>query len=107
MSCLQTCIIHLCLSQALAGKGEAKLSAVILKNFYDNKQVHAQDAELLANYLIRELQCLNMTDEQAILEGHVKFSTDLQGLTLPDEVPPTPISQEPLGQPKLAAASDV
>ncbi len=63
----------------LAGQSEDSLETVLLRAFYGGDEAQRPNAQLLAAYVTRELQCLELTPEEAIFAGHVRFSGVLRG----------------------------
>ncbi|GFR53017.1 hypothetical protein Agub_g15709, partial [Astrephomene gubernaculifera] len=65
--------------KVLAGESQERLADVILRKYFGGEERHRPNAELLERYVTRELHCLTLTDEEAVLRGHVRFSTVLAG----------------------------
>jgi len=64
------------LDQVLSGESKDSFTDVILLNFFGNEAVKRGQAALIAGYLQRELRCLQETDDDAIMGGHVRFSQE-------------------------------
>eukprot|EP00882_Tetradesmus_deserticola_P019021 GHRQ01020463.1.p1 GENE.GHRQ01020463.1~~GHRQ01020463.1.p1 ORF type:complete len:270 (+),score=105.31 GHRQ01020463.1:279-1088(+) len=56
----------------------AALTGALLRNVYEGDEVQRPWALLLARYLLREQQCLSMTDTEDIYTGQILFSTDIK-----------------------------
>ncbi|KAG2496480.1 hypothetical protein HYH03_005306 [Edaphochlamys debaryana] len=72
------------------GSGK-QLADVMLRKYFGGNEAQRPNAELLARYTMRELQCLAITPEEAVLAGQVRFSGELAeavaraGVTSPTE----------------------
>ncbi|PNH07739.1 hypothetical protein TSOC_005766 [Tetrabaena socialis] len=65
--------------KVLSPGASESLADILLRKYYGGAEQHRADADLLASYMVRELQCLELTDEEAVLRGDVRFSALLAG----------------------------
>lgn len=64
------------LPKVLSGASSETFTEVILREFMGGDTSKRAQAALIAKYLQRELHCLQLTEDTAILRGHVRFSRE-------------------------------
>uniref|UniRef100_A0A7S0VNT8 Ubiquinol-cytochrome c chaperone domain-containing protein n=1 Tax=Polytomella parva TaxID=51329 RepID=A0A7S0VNT8_9CHLO len=62
------------LDLVLMGQSDRTMSDVLLDLYYANDSTKIDEADMLAAYIDRELECMKMTEDAVILSGNVKFS---------------------------------
>lgn len=63
-----------CESYEKALKGQEDMADVLLRNVYGDNSAKRQSAATLAQYIRRELACLEMTPSQEVMSGSIMFS---------------------------------
>lgn len=60
--------------KVLRGESEETFEGVVLREFFGNDTTKRVQSQLLAAYLRHQLSCLQLTDDEAIMRGHIQFS---------------------------------
>lgn len=60
----------------LSGESKETFTEVILRHHFGNDVAKKSQAALLAKYLQRELHCLQLTGEEDIFRGSIRFSQE-------------------------------
>lgn len=77
------------------------MTAVIIRDFYGGDESKLPYAELLAKYITREMQCLEMTETKDIVAGNVCYTMEVCSAaadvcTADDNASTAPASELPL-----------
>ncbi|MEW5316676.1 MAG: hypothetical protein WDW38_008030 [Sanguina aurantia] len=62
--------------QVLRGETDAPMTAIIIRDFYGGDESKLPFAELLAKYITREMQCLELTEQKDVVAGNVCFTPE-------------------------------
>ncbi|KAG1661695.1 hypothetical protein FOA52_001972 [Chlamydomonas sp. UWO 241] len=62
--------------RVLNGESDQSFTDVVLVHFFGGDVTKKAQAALVAKYLQRELHCLQLTDDESILRGHIRFSRE-------------------------------
>ncbi len=82
----------------LSGASGETCSDVILKNFFGDDPAKRAHADALAAYVTRELYCMQLTTDDDLVKGHVRFSREPFAAYRPPPPPPASEPPAPVGQ---------